>query len=126
MIVHGREIKFRPTVEAVCQLAEVCPGKAIGNIGSLFTNVEGTSESMTLMAYFVVCLNQGYEKAKAFEEPNYEPNPLTMDETMNLDADVLNELFSEATKAYLADKQTVEVEPEKPKRGSKKKAVISN
>ena len=126
MIVHGREIGFKPTVEAVCQLGEVCPNKSVANIGSLFTNVEGTTESLTLMAYFVVCLNSGYEKAKAFEEDGYKPNPLTMDEVMNLEADVLNELFAEATASYLADKQTVEVEPEKPKKGRKKKAVTSN
>jgi len=124
MIVHGREVKFKRTVFAACKLAEICPDKNLNKLGEMLKNVS-TSEEQMFMAYFVVCLNEGYESAMKFEDPSYEENPVTMEELMNVEPDVLNELFAEAVTGFNDDKQTVEVEPEKPKKGSKKKAVIS-
>lgn len=122
MKVHGREVKFKRTVSAACKLAEVCPDKNLSNINKMLQNVS-TLDEQTFMAYFVVCLNEGYESAMAFEDPEYKENPLTMDEVMNLKTDELFLLFAEAVDEYQGDKQTVEVE--QPKKKARRKAVTS-
>ncbi len=124
MIVHGREIKFKRTVMAACKLAEICPDKNLNNIGQLLKTVS-TSDEQMFMAYFVVCLNEGYEEAMHYEDPSYTMNPLTMDELMHVEPVVLNDLFAEAVASYSDDKQTIEVE--KPKKKARtKKAVTSD
>ena len=110
---------------AACKLAEICPDKNLNNIGQLLKSIATADEQM-FMAYFVVCLNEGYEEAMHYEDPSYTMNPLTMDELMHVEPNVLNDLFVEAVSDFSGDKQTIEVEPEKPKKGSKKKAVTSD
>ena len=113
MLIKGREIKFLRTVGAACEIADICPNGDLKNVGKLF---EGTSKTrITNMAHIIHFLNQGYEEAKAFDEEGYVPKPITVKELMTLDEDTFNELFVEATGAFYADKQTVEVEPEKKK-----------
>lgn len=113
MLIKGREIKFLRTVGAACEIADICPNGDMANIGKLF---EGTTKNrITNMAQVIHFLNQGYEEAKAFDEEGYVPKPITVKELMTLDEDTFNELFVEATGAFYADKQTVEVEPEKKK-----------
>ena len=117
MIVHGREIKFLRTVGAACEIADICPKGDMANIRKLF---EGTTkEKVTNMAHIIHFLNMGYEEAKAFEEEGYKPNVISVKELMLLDDDTFNTLFDEATGAFYADKQTVEVEPEKKKEEEK-------
>lgn len=113
MIVHGREIKFLRTVQAACEIADICPKGDMANLGKLF---EGTTKNrITNMANIIHFLNEGYEEAKAFEEEGYKPNPISVKEIMLLDEDTFNNLFVEATDAFYADKQTVEVEEPKKK-----------
>ena len=117
MLIKGREIKFLRTVGAACEIADICPNGDMANIGKLF---EGTTKNrITNMAQVIHFLNEGYEEAKAFDEEGYVPNPITVKELMVLDDDTFNELFVEATGAFYADKQTVEVEPEKKKEEAK-------
>lgn len=117
MLVKGREIKFLRTVGAACEIADICINGDIANIGKLF---EGTTKSrITNMAHIIHSLNEGYEEAKAFDEEGYVANPISVKELMLLDDDTFNALFVEATDAFYADKQTVEVEPEKKKEEEK-------
>ncbi len=117
MIIHGREIKFLRTVQAACDIADICPKGDMANIADLF---KGTTKTrITNMANIICFLNEGYEEAKAFEEEGYKPNPITVKEVMLLDEETFNSLFVEATEAFYADKQTVEVEPEKKKEKAK-------
>lgn len=117
MIIHGREIQFLRTVQAACDIADLCPEGDMKHISKLF---EGTTKTrITNMAHIIHYLSEGYEEAKAFEEEGYKPNPITVKEAMLLDEETFNSLFVEATEAYYADKQTVEVEPEKKKETEK-------
>ena len=36
MLIHGREIKFLRTVQAACDIADICPKGDMANIGKLF------------------------------------------------------------------------------------------
>lgn len=113
MLIHGREIKFLRTVQAACDIADICPKGDMANIAELF---KGTTKTrITNMANIICFLNEGYEEAKAFEEEGYKPIPITVKEVMALNEDTFNSLFVEATEAFYGDKQTVEVEPEKKK-----------
>ena len=113
MIIHGREIQFLRTVQAACDIADICPKGDMANIAELF---KGTTKTrVTNMANIIHFLSVGYEEAKAFEEEGYKPNPITVKELMALDENTFNILFTEATEAFYSDKQTVEVEPEKKK-----------
>lgn len=117
MLIHGREIKFLRTVQAACDIADICPKGDMANIAELF---KGTTKTrVTNMANIIHFLSVGYEEAKAFEEEGYKPNPITVKELMALDEDTFNILFAEATEAFYSDKQTVEVEPEKKKEEEK-------
>lgn len=117
MIIHGREIKFLRTVQAACDIADICPKGDMANIAELF---KGTTKTrITNMANIIHFLSVGYEEAKAFEEEGYKPNPITVKELMALDEETFNSLFVEATEAFYSDKQTVEVEPEKKKEKAK-------
>lgn len=113
MIIRGREIKFLRTVQAACDIADICPKGDMANIAELF---KGTTKTrITNMANIIHFLSVGYEEAKAFEEEGYKPNPITVKELMALEEETFNSLFVEATEAFYSDKQTVEVEPEKKK-----------
>lgn len=113
MLIHGREIKFLRTVQAACEIADICPKGDMANLGKLF---EGTTKNrITNMANIIHFLNEGYEEAKAFEEEGYKPNPISVKEIMLLDEETFNNLFVEATDAFYGDKQTVEVEEPKKK-----------
>lgn len=117
MLIHGREIKFFRTVQAACEIADICPKGDMANLGKLF---EGTTKNrITNMANIIHFLNEGYEEAKAFEEEGYTPNPISVKEIMLLDEDTFNNLFVEATDAFYGDKQTVEVEEPKKKEEEK-------
>ena len=117
MLIHGREIQFLRTVQAACDIADICPKGDMANIAELF---KGTTKTrVTNMANIIHFLSVGYEEAKAFEEEGYKPNPITVKELMALDEDTFNILFAEATEAFYSDKQTVEVEPEKKKEKAK-------
>ena len=117
MLIHGREIQFLRTVQAACDIADICPKGDMANIAELF---KGTTKTrITNMANIIHFLSVGYEEAKAFEEEGYKPNPITVKELMALDENTFNILFAEATEAFYSDKQTVEVEPEKKKEKAK-------
>lgn len=113
MLVHGREIKFLRTVSAACEIAELCPNGDMANIADLF---KGSHKNRLVnMANIIHFLNMGYEEAHAFEEEGYKPNIISVKELMTLDDETFNSLFEQATNSFYADKQTVEVEPEKKK-----------
>lgn len=114
MIVHGREVNFLKTVGAVCEIAEHCPGKDLKNITALWK--DGTQvETANNFAIIIIAMNKGYEFAQKWEDPEYKPNPITIEELMDLDYNVFMGLFREATVAFYGDSQTVEAEESKKK-----------
>lgn len=119
MIVHGREIKFKRTVGANIDIANICPNGDIKHIDQLFNG--NYQHSQVQVAKFMSFLSTGYENNKAFEDKKYTPNPLTVDEALLLEEDEFSELFDEALEAWTGEKTTVETKEPKPVKGSKKK-----
>ena len=118
MKIHGREIYFKRTVQATCEVASICPDEDIAKIQSLF---EGPTEKVAKNIATIVCaLNKGYELAKQYEDSSYEPKPLTMDEVFLLDEETFIALQNEAIMAWSGEKPTVEAQPKKQKGKGKK------
>ena len=114
MKVYGREINFKRTVEATINIADMCPDSDIANADKLF---DGTYQvSQKTAASFMAILSKGYENHKSFEDPGYEPNPLTVREALSLESNEFDALFVEAVRAYTGEKPTVETEPPKDKK----------
>lgn len=120
MVINGREIKFLRTVLATCKVAEICKDGNIENAGTLFEGRYQDSQKTT--AKFIAIMNEGYEMNKKFEEPGYEPRPLTAEEALNLTEKDFDKCFREAVEAYTGEKITVQSEPVK---GKKKAAAKS-
>lgn len=114
MKVHGREVKFLRTVWAVNEVAKVCPMNDIGRIMEKL-KTKSTVELNETWAVFICALNGGYEMAQKYEDKDYKPNPLTVDELYTLSEEDFASLIREATEAWYGDKITVEVEESKKK-----------
>lgn len=114
MKVHGREVKFLRTVWAVNEVAKVCPMNDIGRIMEKL-KTKSTVELNETWAVFICALNGGYEMAQKYEDKDYKPNPLTVDELYTLSEEEFAALIREATEAWYGDKITVEVEESKKK-----------
>lgn len=112
MKVHGREVKFLRTVWAVNEVAKVCPMNDIGRIMEKL-KTKDTVELNEMWATFICALNGGYEMAQKFEDKDYKPNPLTVEELYTLSEEDFSALIREATEAWYGDKITVEVEESK-------------
>ena len=112
MKVHGREVKFLRTVWAVNEVAKVCPMNDIGRIMEKL-RTKSTVELNETWAVFICALNGGYEMAQKYEDKDYKPNPLTVDELYTLSEEDFSKLIREATEAWYGDKITVEVEESK-------------
>lgn len=114
MIINGRDIRFRRTVKATCEIADICPQGDISKIDELFAGKYQSSQINS--AKFMAILSQGYEMSQKFADPDYKPNPLTEEEVMYLSEEDFNSLFSLAVSAWLGEKPTVETKPQKGKK----------
>lgn len=128
MQIYGREIKFRRTVGATCDIADLCPDKDISNLGDVMTG-GSTRAQFRAMCGFVAALNKGYVDWERFNAANGGRaglvamngdvdigihDPLTFDELSTLAPEELTALFVEAMKVFNADAETtVETEPQK-------------
>lgn len=113
MIIHGREVKFLRTVGATCKIADLCPGQELSNIAKLF---DGSSVSKyENWSKIITYLSEGYEMAQKFDDLNYVPNPITLEEIMSVTQAEFDQLVSEASAAYMGEVPTVEVEEPKKK-----------
>lgn len=118
MKIYGREIFFKRTVMATCKVASICPDEDIANVQSLF---EGPTERVaTNIATLICALSEGYELSKNYEEPGYEPRPLTMEEVLLLSEEDFLTLQNEALQAWIGEKPTVEAQAKKQKGKGKK------
>ena len=114
MIVNGRDIQFKRTVKATCDIADMCPESDAANLDKLFN--EKYQISQVKAAKFMAILSQGYEMSTKFSDPDYEPSPLTEEEAMYLSEEEFNALFTEAVAAWTGEKLTVETKPVKGKK----------
>ncbi len=113
MIIHGREVKFLRTVGATCKIADLCPNQELQNIGDLFDG--NTVSKYENWCKIIVYLNEGYEMAQKFDEPNYVPKPITLEEIHAITQDEFDQLVFEASAAYRGEVPTVEAEEPKKK-----------
>lgn len=108
MNINGREIKFLRSVGATMDIADLCPNGDISKIQSLFTGKFRDAQINT--AKFIIALNNGYENAKKYEDENYIPNPLKLEELINMPHEIFNDLLTEATEEFSKIDRTVETE----------------
>lgn len=110
MVVLGKDIKFRRSVQANCEIADICPDKDINKFNELINGNYPTAQKAA--ATFVVALNRAYEDYANYIDPAHEPDPVSIREIMMLDNEQFNDLFMEALKVFADDgKTTVETEP---------------
>lgn len=112
MIVHGREVTFRATVGAMAEIAELCPGGNLGNLGQIIDS-KSDSEAFRGIAKIIVTLNRGDCEARKYEGLP-AADPLTVNEILALKKDEFTELEKQAMAAIYADNTpTVEIETAK-------------
>ena len=113
MVIHGKERNFLLTVGASAEIAELCPDGDITRLGELLTQ-NNSGKQLRSIAKVIAALSRGYESSRKYEEPGYEPSPLTADEILTLTMEELTQLRDEAFDKFVQDsKPTVEVEPSK-------------
>ena len=113
MIIHGREIGLRLTLGAALEIAKLTPHGSIDEIGEVL-GAGSFAEQLDLIMRFVAAMSNGYEAARAFEEPGYAKRPLTYEELQTLDMSELRTLQHAAFAAFSQDTKTeVEVEESK-------------
>ena len=112
MNYKGREIGFKRTVGAISELSKLAPDGRIDRLGEVFTQ-DNLGLTVENGAKLLAILNKWYEKSKAFEDPEYKPDPLSADWFMMLDMEEYTEMLNEAMARFNEDaKTTVEaVEP---------------
>ena len=124
MKIHGKERNFCMTVGAAKRIAKLCPEGKIANLNIVLSN-DNTVEMVEKVTEILVILNEGYESKRAFEEPGYTPDVLTVEELETLEIQELTKLQTEALRTVRKDqKPDVEVGQEKP--GKKSKNVKSD
>lgn len=116
MVIHGREIKFRRTVLANCEIAELSPDGDINKFEKLLQGKYALAQRSA--AAFMAAMSKGYEMERQYEEPGYQMRPLTVEEALLLDNDAFNDLFAEALAVFADDGKTT-VDAEAPKQKGK-------
>lgn len=119
MIIHGREVGLRFTSGASAEIAKLCPNNDIGRMDELFADTSNVPKMLDLIASMAAALNKGYELNKKYEQPGYEPNPISVEELMTLDMDELLKLEEDII-SVMGTQSKGEIETETPK-GAKKK-----
>ena len=118
MIINGKEVKFRRTVQAQIAVAEICPDKDPNKLAELLSGEYVTGQLAA--ADFVVALSRAYETAMAYEDHDYEPIELTRDEILCLEDGQFTDLFMEAWAAWLGEQPTIGTKPVGKKKQGRK------
>ena len=112
MVVFGKEVNFRRSVQANYEIAEICPDGDINKFNVLINGPYKTAQ--TAAARFMAAMSRAYEDYANFTDPEHKPDPVTERELMMLDGDEFNDLFLQALNVFADDgKTTVETEPVK-------------
>lgn len=122
MEINGREVKFKRTIWATLAIAALCPDKDLEKLDAVLR--ENFVDGNMAAAQFICIMSEGYERAKAYEDPEYEMNPVTMDEIMNLeDFDTFQNLFLAAAGVWKTDaRPSVETQPKSKKKSKAHKS----
>lgn len=113
MLIHGREVHFRRTVWATCEIAKLCPGHDLARLREAMG--EDFTRNMDVSAQIVSILSRADAQARKFEAPAEQPPlPLTVEELFALDLEEFTAVSTAAMEAFNRDAETtVETEPVK-------------
>lgn len=112
VIVNGKERGFALTIGASVEISDLCPQGDLARLGEVFAQSYGKQIRTT--AKIIAAMSKGYENQKHYENPNYEPDALTVDEILTLDTATFQALTHEVMERFKIDQTTtVEVEPKK-------------
>lgn len=112
MEIRGKTYDFLLSVGAEQEIARLCRDGELKNLKELLT--AGNAEAIESNKEVLCILSRWAEKARAFFEPDYEPQPLSKELLDLLPIAQYRLLQAEAMQAMARDqRQTVEAEPEK-------------
>lgn len=80
--VRGEKRPLELTVQGYADVCALCPGGAMENIGAMAE--KPLAEYTMFCLNVIVALSRAAEDKKAFEQPGYQPRPLTMGELTTL------------------------------------------
>ena len=121
MRIRGKERGFELNVQSHGEISELCRDKDFANFGELFSGTQ--TENLKMDMQIAVIMNKGFEDHKAFENPNYTPDYLTMDDMKFLTMPQIQELERTLMMAVTSDQATEnEAEEPKPETGAGKKS----
>lgn len=124
MVVNGREIRFKRTILANCNIIDKLAGGDAENLDRIFDG--GYVKSQKAAADFIVEMNAGYETSQTFTDKEYVPRPLTQGEVLSLEESEFETLFTEALSVWTGEKVTIETEPVKTGKKTELKKVKSD
>ena len=107
------EIRFARTVQADIELAKLCPDNNLGKLKQVVTGKDTITNLQNIMKVIVI-LSEAYENKKHFEDPEYKPNPVTLEQLYYYTEDDVLKLSNQAFADFSADGETsVEAEAKK-------------
>lgn len=105
MQIHGKDIRFRLTVGASAEVANLCPNNDLRRLGEV---LDGTyAETVEKCAEFCEILNKWYVRSEKYE--GRSADSLSEGEVMSLTTSEYKALMMEAMASFRAD-MTAEVE----------------
>lgn len=107
MKINGKERGFALTVGASVEISDYCPNGDISKIEELFSLSYG--KQIRSLAKIIAALSRGYEAQKHFEDPNYVPDALSVEQILSLSNSEFKELAEEAFSSF-RDGLSTEVE----------------
>lgn len=118
MKVRGKEIKFLKSVQAICDITEICPDRDINRIAEIFSG--SLDQTQKNCAVLIHTLNKCYEMSKYYDEKalgnDYVPQYLSVEEILYLKQEDYQALLEEAMKAMNEENTTVKAEKSKKKK----------
>ena len=119
MMIHGREVHFRRTVWATCEISKLCPGRDLARLAEAMG--DNFADNMEVTARIAEILSRADAEARSWEEHNFDAvnMALTAEELMTLDLAEFVSVTTEAMAAFNRDAETtVEAEPVKKTDGA--------
>lgn len=113
MQIYGRDVHFKRTVGATCEIEQFAPDGDVARIREYFSDAVKFSESMGVCARIMCALNKGYIQSQKYSGEECDEKPVTYDELMTLEESAFMDLFMEALDAYSREKPQIETEPVK-------------
>lgn len=116
MKIYGKERGFLMTVGASAAIAKLCPDHKLEKWTEMLRESDDVV-SIENRAKLIAALNEGYEQNRAFSEPDYRPDPLTVEAILALPNREFLALLTEALNATIP-KNEIESEPLKKNTGA--------